>query len=89
MLKVELVPENRPTVTPVSATGQVLKRSDALYILEMADIGHTKAIRDKITALELASAIPPDLSLSLRRRIDQFDMAGVRNLIEKADQHAA
>ncbi len=66
-----------------------LKRSDALYILEMADIGHTKAIRDKISALELASAIPPDLSLSLRRRIDQFDMDGVRNLIEKADLHAA
>ncbi|MGR1581493.1 hybrid sensor histidine kinase/response regulator [Thalassobius sp. S69A] len=89
LLKVELVPEALPSASVAASAVQTIKRSDALFILEMAEIGHTKAIRDKITALEQAGAIPLDLSLSLRRRIDQFDMTGVRNLIRKADQHAA
>ncbi|KCV83856.1 two-component hybrid sensor and regulator [Actibacterium atlanticum] len=88
LLKVELLSEQATPSAP-PAPPLVLKRSDALHILELADIGHTKAIRDKLSALEAAGEIPPDLSLSLRRRIDQFDMTGVRKLIERAEQHAA
>ena len=84
LLKVELVPESGAgqSTPPVES----LSRPDARHILDLADIGHTKAIREKLAKLESAGAIPPDLSLSLKRRIDQFDMAGVRTLIEKAER---
>ena len=86
LLKVELVSESMPQMRPVA---EHLKRSDALHILELADIGHIKAIREKLGVLENQGAIPPDLALSLRRRLDQFDMAGVRQLIERSEYDAA
>jgi CheY-like chemotaxis protein/two-component sensor histidine kinase len=88
LLKVDLVAEKRPPA-PAASSVKSINRRDALFLLEMADIGHVKAIRAKVTALETAGTIPPDLSLSLRRRIDQFDMRGVRDLIEKSDQHVS
>lgn len=82
LLKIELVYGNRAAVGPPA---QQLKRSDALHILELAQIGHAKAIREKLASLDSVGAIPPDLSLSLKRRVDQFDMAGLRSLIERAE----
>ncbi|KAJ54243.1 ATPase [Actibacterium mucosum KCTC 23349] len=82
LLKIELVHRNPAPAHPPPSS---LKRSDAVHLMELAEIGHAKAIREKLTALDAAGAIPPDLSLSLKRRIDQFDMAGLRELIERAE----
>ena len=82
LLKIELVHRSpAPAHPPLNR----LKRSDALHLVELAQIGHAKAIRDKLDALDTSGAIPPDLSLSLKRRVDQFDMAGLRDLIERAE----
>lgn len=83
LLKIELTmaPHAGPAL-PVPG----LDAADRDSLMALIDLGHIKAVRDHLDTLENTGRISPDLCISLRRRADQFDLSGLKTLIERADR---
>lgn len=86
LLKIELL-RSEGAAPPIAETIH-LSPEHASDILQLVEIGHAKGIREKLAALENAQAIQPEFSAKLRSQVDQFDLNGVRELVEKVYDRA-
>lgn len=83
LLKIDLTMAPHPEPEPPAPH---LTDADRDALIALVDLGHIKAVRDHLDVLERTGRISPDLCISLRRRADQFDLSGLKTLIERADR---